>query len=178
MRKNSFKEWLIAVRPWSFTASAMPVIVTLGYLFWSGADVNWTNGIWALLNIIVFHAAGNTWSDYFDYRTGVDAADTFGVHTLTDGQFTPREIYRLALGLLMAALAQRMASALHRLVGGSFHGSLSLAEVSCLGRCRHLHHVCHLAYAGHLLCGCGLLGMECAVDCSARRPYHGGHPAC
>ena len=105
MNKHSFKEWLIAVRPWSFPASAMPVIVTLGYLFWSGADVNWVNGIWALLNIIVFHAAGNTWSDYFDYRTGVDAADTFGVHTLTEGQFTPREIYRLAVGLLIAALA-------------------------------------------------------------------------
>ena len=78
MNKHSFKEWLIAVRPWSFPASAMPVIVTLGYLFWSGADVNWVNGIWALLNIIVFHAAGNAWSDYFDYRTGVDAADTIG----------------------------------------------------------------------------------------------------
>ena len=29
----------------------------------------------ALLNIIVFHAAGNTWSDYFDYKHKVDAKD-------------------------------------------------------------------------------------------------------
>ena len=82
----------------------MPVMVTLAYLYWAGHDVNWVNGIWALVNIIVFHAAGNTWSDYFDYKKGVDAQDTFGVHTLTSGMFTPREIHRLSLCLLAVAL--------------------------------------------------------------------------
>ena len=79
MQKHTFKDWLTAVRPWSFPASAMPVAVTLGYLFSAHADMDWTNGVWALLNIIVFHAAGNTWSDYFDFRKRVDADDTFGV---------------------------------------------------------------------------------------------------
>lgn len=102
--KHTLKEWLIAVRPWSFPASAMPVIVTLAYLFWFGEEVNWLTGIWALLNIIIFHAAGNTWSDYFDYKQGVDRDDTFGVKTLTGGMFTPKEIYRLSLSLLVVAL--------------------------------------------------------------------------
>ena len=84
MKKHSFKDWMIAVRPWSFPASAMPVVVTLAYLFWMKEDINWANGIWALLNIVVFHAAGNTWSDYFDYKQGVDMKDTFGAKTLTD----------------------------------------------------------------------------------------------
>lgn len=104
MKKHTFKDWLIAVRPWSFPASAMPVVVTLAYVYWTQQEVNWLNGIWALLNIIVFHAAGNTWSDYFDYKRGVDAKDTFGVKTLTDGMFTPKEIYRLSLALLLVAL--------------------------------------------------------------------------
>lgn len=104
MKKHSFKEWLVAVRPWSFPASTMPVIVTLGYLAWSGAEVNWPMGLWALLNIVLFHAAGNTWSDYFDYRSGVDAADTFGVRQLVDGHFTAREFFWLATGLLLVAL--------------------------------------------------------------------------
>lgn len=60
MGKHSFKDWMIAVRPWSFPASAMPVAVTLVYLYWMQHDVNWVNGVWALLNIVVFHAAGNT----------------------------------------------------------------------------------------------------------------------
>lgn len=102
-RKHTFKEWIIAVRPWSFPASAMPVIVTLGYLFAAHEGVNWLNGVWALLNIVVFHAAGNTWSDWFDYRRKVDADDTFGAKTLTSGMFSEKEILRLSIGLLAVA---------------------------------------------------------------------------
>ena len=102
--KHSFKEWMIAVRPWSFPASAMPVLVTLAFLNYAGYEMNWWYGVWALLNIVVFHAAGNTWSDYFDYKKGVDREDTFGAKTLPDGMFTPKEIYRLSLGLLTVAL--------------------------------------------------------------------------
>ena len=105
MQKHTFKDWLTAIRPWSFPASAMPVAVTVGYLFSAHADIDWTNGVWALLNIIVFHAAGNTWSDYFDFRKSVDADDTFGVRTLVSGQFAPKEILILSLALLAAALA-------------------------------------------------------------------------
>lgn len=95
---------MIAVRPWSFPASAMPVVVTLAYLNYAGYQVNWWLGVWALLNIVIFHAAGNTWSDYFDYKKGVDREDTFGAKTLTGGMFTPKEIYNLSLGLLAVAL--------------------------------------------------------------------------
>lgn len=104
MGKHSAKEWIGAVRPWSFPASAMPVIVTLGYLFAFQRDVSWVNGVWALLNIVVFHAAGNTWSDYLDYRRGVDSDDTFGVRTLTSGMFRPGEIFMLSSVLLTVAV--------------------------------------------------------------------------
>lgn len=100
MKKHTFKEWLIATRPWSFPASAMPVIVTCVYLYGIYPEINWLNGLWALVNIIVFHAAGNTWSDYLDYRKGVDTPDSFGVKTLTSGQFQANEIRALSLWLL------------------------------------------------------------------------------
>ena len=100
MNKHSLKSWLIATRPWSFPASSMPVLVTLCYLFWKGHDVNWAIGIWALINIIVFHAAGNTWSDYFDFTKGVDRENNVGATSLTSGEFAPAEIKRLALVLL------------------------------------------------------------------------------
>ena len=103
-KKHSMRDWITAVRPWSFPASAMPVVATLGYLFATHDNVNWVNGVWALVNIIVFHAAGNTWSDYFDYKREVDAGDTFGVRTMTTEQFTPKEIYRLSVVLLAVAL--------------------------------------------------------------------------
>lgn len=113
MNKHSFKDWMTAVRPWSFPASAMPVIVTISYVFWksgtSGGEIsdklNWTFGIWALINIIIFHAAGNTWSDYFDFRKKVDTKETSGAKTLTEGLFSPEEIKGLSISLLVLALA-------------------------------------------------------------------------
>lgn len=52
--KHPFKDWLIAVRPWSFPASAMPVIASVAYAYAHYQTPNWLNGIWALLNIIIF----------------------------------------------------------------------------------------------------------------------------
>ena len=95
---------MIAVRPWSIPASAMPIIVTLAYLFYKGSEINWLYGVWALIGMVLFHLAGNTWSDYFDYKKKVDAEDTFGAKTLTTGMFQPKEIKNLALGLLIAAI--------------------------------------------------------------------------
>lgn len=105
MKKHSLKDWLIAVRPWSFPASAMPVIVTLAYLYWAYGVIDWKNGVLALVGIIIFHASGNAWSDYFDFERGVDREDTFGVKTLTSGQFMPLEIRNLAIGLMVPAVA-------------------------------------------------------------------------
>ena len=105
MKKHTFKEWIIAVRPWSFPASAMPIIVTLAYLFWTGAEINWLLGLWTLVGMVLFHCTGNVWSDYFDFKKKVDAEDTFGAKTMTTGMFKPEEIRNLALGFLVVSVA-------------------------------------------------------------------------
>lgn len=109
MKKHTFGEWMIAVRPWSFPASAMPVIVTTAFLFWRGYEINWGFAVWALVNIVIFHAAGNTWSDYFDFKKNVDADDTFGAKTMTTAMFEPKEIKTLALILTAVATAGGLA---------------------------------------------------------------------
>ena len=103
-KKHGFKAWLLATRPWSFPASAMPVLATLAYLFWRGHEINWLTGVWALVNIIVFHAAGNTWSDYYDYKRGVDREDTIGGMSIVSGEFQACEIKKLAWILLVIAV--------------------------------------------------------------------------
>ena len=97
--KHSVKDWVLATRPWSFPASSMPVLVTIGWLWEKGFDIHWGFALWALVNIIFVHAAGNVWSDIADYKSGVDASDTYGVRTLVDGQFTSDEFRRLSLVL-------------------------------------------------------------------------------
>ena len=105
MKGHTIKEWTLATRPWSFPASTMPVLVAMMFVWSIGSEVNWCLGFMALLNIVLVHAAGNMWSDYHDYKKGVDAPDTYGVRILTDGQFTPREVFRFSLTLQVIAIA-------------------------------------------------------------------------
>ena len=102
---HTFKEWWIAIRPWSFPASVVPVAVTMLYFYWVDEEVYWGQALFAIVDMALFHAAGNTWSDYFDYRRGVDAQDTYGVQTLTSGMFKPCEILTLSIVLLVLAVA-------------------------------------------------------------------------
>lgn len=103
MNKHTLGQWIIALRPWSIPASAMPVIVTLSFLFWKGTEINWLNGILALIGMILFHLSGNTWSDYYDYKQNVDTEETYGAKTLTTKMFKPEEIRKLSIILLAAA---------------------------------------------------------------------------
>lgn len=102
---HSIKSWLIATRPWSFPASAMPILVTCAYLFWLGEPVNWYLGLWTLVNIVLFHAAANCWSDYRDYMKGVDREDTIGGTSIVSGEFKASEIKGLSFTLLAVAAA-------------------------------------------------------------------------
>ena len=104
MNGHTIKEWALATRPWSFPASTMPVLVTMMFLWSKDIQVNWWLGIMALVNIVLVHAAGNVWSDYHDYRKGVDADDTYGVRILTDKQFTPKEVWSLSITLQVLAV--------------------------------------------------------------------------
>ena len=105
MYGHTLKDWIFATRPWSFPASTMPVLVTMMFLWSKGFEVSWGLGIMALLNIVLVHAAGNVWSDYFDYKKGVDAEDTYGVRILTDKLFTPKEVLTLSITLQVLAVS-------------------------------------------------------------------------
>ena len=104
-QKLTCKDWLLATRPWSFTASALSVVVVLVYLEWLTGSVNWTNGALAVLGIILFHAAGNTWSDYCDYKSGVDTVEgAISIDTIKGGLFRAEQIRNLSIGLLIPGL--------------------------------------------------------------------------
>lgn len=102
--QHSFRDIFLALRPWSFPASFMPVVVTLLYLYWQGGTLDWVAGLWTLVEMMLFHAVGNTWSDYFDHLCGVDVVDTPGSSVLTNGLFLPGEVMILSLKLSVFAL--------------------------------------------------------------------------
>lgn len=95
---------MIAMRPWALPISAMPIIVTLTFLFYKGSEINWMYGLWALAGIILFHLTGNLLSDYFDYKKKVDTDETFRANSMTTGMFEPKEIKMLAIVLSAIAI--------------------------------------------------------------------------
>lgn len=105
MSRHQLKDWIIAMRPWSFPASAMPILVTLAYLFWEKGSINWGLGIWAMVNMVLFHIAGNLWSDYHDYIKKVDREFAPGGSIIPSGLFTAKEIRNFAILVLVVAVA-------------------------------------------------------------------------
>lgn len=105
MTGRTFRDWVIAMRPWSFPASTMPIIVTLAYLFWKGAEINWYFGVWTVVNMVLFHIAGNLWSDYNDFIKNVDREAAPGGSSIPSGLFTAKEIRNFAIVVLAVGVA-------------------------------------------------------------------------
>ncbi len=109
-QKPTFKDWITALRPWSFPASSMPALVIFVYTFFQykqHADIhpNWLWGILAIIGAVIFQISGNLISDYFDYKQGVDREDTFGSsRLLVNKTFRPKTILNLGLAFLLAGI--------------------------------------------------------------------------
>ena len=104
--KHSVKDWILTTRPWSFPASAMPVLATFAYMTWVcnlyDMQIDWVSGILAVVGIIFFHASGNMLSDVRDYKKGVDKGLDY--MPLVNGSFKPQEYVRFSLILFAIGL--------------------------------------------------------------------------
>ncbi len=95
--------WVLAVRPFSFTASIVPVLL--------GVAVAVTQGIFnpgffllTLIAAVAVQGAANLFSDYFDFRGGYDTPESHGSSgVLIRGILQPSEVF--LGGLVLIALA-------------------------------------------------------------------------
>src|SRR5207302_10498626 len=97
--------WAQAVRPFSFTASIVPVL--LGSAI-ASAQGMFTPGLLALalLGAVGIQGAANLFSDYFDYRGGYDTPESFGGSgVLLRGILQPSEVFLAGLALMAASVA-------------------------------------------------------------------------
>lgn len=119
------KKWFMITRPWSFVVSATPVVATTVYLFYNygAGTINWINAVLALVGIVLFHAAGNLHSDYYDYKTGIDNPAAYCVQSLINGDFKPEQ-YRnfsrilLAIGVVIGLILTLRSSWQLLVIGG------------------------------------------------------------
>lgn len=105
------KQLFIATRPWSFPVSIAPVLLTALYLFTTVPTTlaAWPLALWTLVSMMLFHAASNLWSDFFDYRKGVDTDPSIGSPTITGGILTDRETLIFASVLLVFSIMNGLA---------------------------------------------------------------------
>ncbi len=90
--------WLQAVRPFSFTASVIPVLI--GALAgWAMAEsMNWWLLFPAVVAGVAIHAGTNLFNDTHDFSRGVDREGTLGGSgVLVAGQLTPAQTHRAAI---------------------------------------------------------------------------------
>ena len=106
-RKPTYKEWILATRPWSFATSVFPAIVAVCYIFYFCNDcesINWCFGLWAVVGTLIVHAGGNLMSDYFDFKYDVDREGYIVDSSILmiNGIFTPRQFLIYGLSCLTA----------------------------------------------------------------------------
>ncbi len=92
--KPTLKDWIIAVRPWSFPVSSLPAFIAVIYTMHTHPEssANWILGVIAIIGAVIFHAGGNLISDYNDFKYGVDREGKVGTDILTSKLFTPKQV--------------------------------------------------------------------------------------
>ncbi len=106
-QKSKLALWFQAVRAFSFTASAVPVLVG-SFLAWLEMEsgFNWGIFVIALFAGVIYHAATNLISDYFDFIKGVDTKETYGSSKiLPSGLMQPKQILRGSIVLWVVGIA-------------------------------------------------------------------------
>lgn len=99
-KRNLLRVWFQAARPFSLTASILPVVIGAVLAGTVEGPVDWPLFPLIVVCSLLFHIATNMVSDYFDYRRGVDRDETFGgSRVLVEGLMTPKQL--MAAGILL-----------------------------------------------------------------------------
>lgn len=101
---SKIKVWIQAVRAFSFTASMVPIVVGAALALYYEGEVRWSLFPIVAVCSILYHAATNLISDYFDHKKGVDKDYTFGSsRVIQEGLLEPEKL--LKVGLLLFGVA-------------------------------------------------------------------------
>jgi len=101
----SLKTWLLAVRPWAFSASIAPVVLGMALAVYSGHKINWLLFVLSVAGVVCFHAAANLLNDCFDHMRGLDTEVYSTSGAIVRGLLDERHVFRAALVFLGAGTA-------------------------------------------------------------------------
>ena len=97
-----YRNYFLAMRPWSFSMSFISVSVGAAFAALDG-PFSWTLYLATLFGMIALHGAANLYNDFYDVRSGVDIADTataqYRPHPLVEGKLREGQVLWLAIAM-------------------------------------------------------------------------------
>ena len=91
--KHALRSWIQVFRPFSFTASMVPVFLGAVLVLYLQQSPRWELFPLIVLASLFIHAATNMVSEYFDFQKGVDRPDTHGgSRVLVDKLLSPKQV--------------------------------------------------------------------------------------
>eukprot|EP00947_MAST-08B_sp_MAST-8B-sp1_P001230 g1230.t1 len=101
---SGLRRWLVALRPWSFPVSIVPIAVTGAVLHKTrGVDLLTPDYVACFFFVLMIHAAANLTNTYFDFKNKVDKPESADDRGLVDGNVTPSGVLRLVVCLFLGA---------------------------------------------------------------------------
>ncbi len=91
--RRRIRIWWLAARPWSFTASLIPVTLGAMVAAYSGRFNLWLF-VLTLVGSVAIHAGTNLINDYYDFVKGADTEKSLGQGgAIQKGHLTPRQVF-------------------------------------------------------------------------------------
>ncbi len=104
LQRSIFAEWFRLARPFSLTASAVPVLFGTALALKDGAFA-WGPFLAMLFGSLLIQAATNMFNEFYDERRGLDVAGTVGIAgSIVQGRMHPRAVLIGALFCYTVAL--------------------------------------------------------------------------
>lgn len=98
----------MATRPYSFTATLVPVLIgtAAAKVLFPHVTVNWGQFVLVLLGALAIHIVSNVLNDYYDAKSGLDNPDNFGrFNAIVAGLTSPKEMLGIAGAAAVVSLA-------------------------------------------------------------------------
>jgi 1,4-dihydroxy-2-naphthoate octaprenyltransferase len=96
------KDYVYALRPWSFSTSLTPVALGAALAFKSTGVFDFYVFLVTCFTVLTVHSAGNLVNTYYDYVKGFDKDSKSDDRTLLDHRLTIDEVVHLGVGLYTA----------------------------------------------------------------------------
>jgi 1,4-dihydroxy-2-naphthoate octaprenyltransferase len=100
------KAWILAARPKTLAASALPIIATTGMVYGFQHDVQWWIVVCALFSSFCIQIGTNFVNDAMDFKKGADKEGRLGPMRVTQqGHFTFQNVMWMATGFFALAIS-------------------------------------------------------------------------